>query len=87
SVVDKNEKRGRVTGYRPTDGKVLWQTDTYFNRIPIPVVTKIDEQRLFVTGGYKCGSKMLSIRKDGTNAYNVGELWSIGKGSQIHPPL
>ncbi|NNM28470.1 MAG: PQQ-binding-like beta-propeller repeat protein [Akkermansiaceae bacterium] len=86
SVVDKDEERGSITSYRPNDGKILWQTDHYYNRIPIPVVTKIDEKRLFATGGYNCGSKMLSIEKSGST-YEVGELWAIDKGTQIHPPF
>jgi outer membrane protein assembly factor BamB len=87
SVVDRDEELGHVTGYRPTDGKMLWQTDAYYNRIPIPIATRIDEDRLFVTGGYDCGSMMLSIKNGDDGSYDVGKLWSIDKGSQVHPPL
>jgi hypothetical protein len=86
SVVDKDKELGYITSYHPDDGKILWQTDHYFNRIPIPVVTKVDENRIFATGGYECGSKMLSIRKDGSQ-YKIDELWAIEKGTQIHPPF
>lgn len=86
TAVDRDAKLGHVISYRPTDGKVLWKTDLYFNRIPIPIATKVDEERLFVTGGYDCGSAMLSIIKD-DDAYKAEKLWSIDKGSQVHPAL
>ena len=86
SVVNQGSKEGLVTSYRPTDGKTLWQTSQYYNRIPIPPVTKVSETLLFVTGGYDCGSKMLSIQREG-GRYLLSEKWSIKKGSQIHPPF
>lgn len=86
TVTDKDGKNGLITSYRPSDGKVLWQTDLYYNKIPIPVVTKVGEDRIFVTGGYDCGSKMLGIKKDG-DSYELTELWSTDKGSQVHPAL
>jgi len=86
SVINQGERKGLVTSYRPRDGKVLWQTDHYYNKIPIPIVTKVSEELLFVTGGYDCGSKMLSIVKNG-ELYKVSEKWGIKKGSQIHPPF
>ncbi|MCH7228094.1 PQQ-binding-like beta-propeller repeat protein [Haloferula sp. A504] len=86
SVTDKDAKKGLITSYRPTDGKVLWQTGLYYNKIPIPVATQVGEDRIFVTGGYDCGSKMLKVRKtDGE--YAITELWSTDKGSQVHPAI
>jgi outer membrane protein assembly factor BamB len=86
ALVSKSGKEGYVTGYRPQDGTILWQTQSYYNRIPIPIVTKVSEDKLFVTGGYDCGSKMLSIKKSGAR-YKLDELWAIEKGTQIHPPF
>jgi outer membrane protein assembly factor BamB len=86
SVTDQDANKGLITSYRPTDGKVLWQTNLYYNKIPIPVATKVGDDRLFVTGGYDCGSKMLGIRKSG-DGHALTELWSIDKGAQIHPPI
>ncbi len=84
SVTDQDAKAGLVTSYRPADGTVLWQTGLYYNKIPIPVVTQVGKDRIFVTGGYDCGSKMLGIRRS-DDAYELTELWSADKGSQIHP--
>ena len=86
SVVNQGSKEGLITSYRPRDGKTLWQTTHYYNRIPIPIVTKVSNTLLFVTGGYDCGSKMLSIKRQ-DDGYLVNEKWSIEKGSQIHPPF
>ena len=86
SVVNQGSKEGLITSYRPNDGKTLWQTSHYYNRIPIPAVTKVNNTLLFATGGYDCGSKMLSIERQG-NSYTLSEKWSIQKGSQIHPPF
>ena len=85
-LVSKSGQTGYVTSYRPADGKILWQTELYYNRIPIPIVTKVSEDQVFVTGGYDAGSKMLSVTKAG-GAYKVEELWAIKKGTQVHPPF
>ena len=85
-LVSKSGKDGYVTSYRPVDGKILWQSNDYFNRIPIPIVTKVSDDKVFVTGGYDSGSKMLSIAKS-EDRYQVDELWAIKKGTQIHPPF
>lgn len=86
SVIRQGGKKGLVTSYSPADGRILWQTSLYYNKIPIPPVTKVSESLLFLTGGYDCGSKMLSIKKQG-GRYELSEKWSIEKGSQIHPPF
>lgn len=85
-LVSKSGKTGYVTSYRPEGGRMLWQTSDYYNRIPIPIASKVSENLLFVTGGYDCGSKMLSIAKQG-KSYKVSEKWAIKKGTQIHPPF
>lgn len=86
TLVTRNGSDGLVTSYHPKNGKVLWQTDLYYNKIPIPIVTKVSDSKIFVTGGYDCGSKMLSLTKQG-EGYKVDELWTIDKGTQIHPPF
>ena len=77
---------GGLHSYDPKTGKKLWHSDLYQNRIPITIPVQIDDERLFATGGYGGGSKMLSVKKSGDD-YEVSELWSTSKGSQVHPPL
>ena len=77
---------GLITFINPDSGKVVADTDLYFNRIPIPFVTKVGKDRIFCTGGYGNGSKMLKITASG-EGYQFEELWATGKGTQVHPPI
>lgn len=77
---------GGLHSYDPKTGKKLWSTKLYENRIPITIPIQIDENRIFASGGYGGGSKMISIKKSG-EAYKLTELWSTKKGTQVHPPL
>jgi len=75
-----------ISSFDPKDGALLWRTETPLTRLPIPGPVQIDEQRFFVTGGYRGGSTLLSIQhKDG--AYSFETLFHIERGAQIHPPL
>lgn len=77
---------GGLHSYEPKTGKKLWSSDLYINRIPITIPLQIDDHRIFVTGGYDSGSKMLSVKKSG-DKFEVKELWTTTKGSQVHPPV
>ena len=77
---------GGLNSYDAKSGKKLWSSKLYQNRIPITVPVQVDRDRLFVSGGYDGGSKMLSIKKSGSE-FEVKELWTTQKGSQVHPPF
>ncbi|MBG88607.1 MAG: hypothetical protein CMO80_17135 [Verrucomicrobiales bacterium] len=78
---------GRYTSVDAKTGKVLWRWDGYFNKIMIPMPTNMADGRLFVTGGYGCGSVMLRIDRRGSN-YSVKELYRIdAEGAQMHPAI
>ena len=47
---------------------------------------QVGQDRIFASGGYDGGSKMLSIKKQGIE-YKIETLWEIKKGTQVHPPL
>ncbi len=79
-------ENGGLHSYNPKTGEKLWSSKAYQNQIPITIPIQIDEKRIFASGGYKAGSKMLSVEKSG-DSYEVKELWSTKKGTQIHPPL
>ncbi len=75
---------GRFTSVDPKTGKQLWQYNGYFNKIMIPMPTNMGDGRLFITGGYGCGSVMIRINKRGNN-YSIKELFRIDdEGSQMH---
>ncbi len=77
---------GGIHSYDPKTGDKLWSTKIYENRIPITIPIQIDENRIFASGGYDAGSKMISVKKSGDD-YKVTELWTTKKGTQVHPPL
>ena len=77
---------GGLHSFDPKTGKKLWSSKIYENKIPITIPIQIDDHRLFVSGGYDGGSKMLSVKKSGDN-FEVKELWATKKGTQVHPPI
>lgn len=77
---------GTVISVDPKTGKKLWKTDAYFNSIPIPFATKVDEQRVYMTGGYDCGSCMLQVKHEGDD-WTVSKLWDIEQGTQMQAPF
>ncbi|MEM7143993.1 MAG: PQQ-binding-like beta-propeller repeat protein [Verrucomicrobiota bacterium] len=83
---DGDDGVGTTISVDPASGNVLWQTNEYFNKIPITPPFQIDQSRLFLTGGYECGSAMLELAKSGDD-WSVKKLFDLEKGSQIHPPI
>jgi outer membrane protein assembly factor BamB len=77
---------GGLNSFDPKSGKNLWSSQLYKNRIPITIPVQLSEDRLFVSGGYDGGSKMLSVKRSG-DSFRVSELWTTKKGTQIHPPF
>lgn len=83
----RNEVLGAVLGMDPKSGKTLWSYRDYRCRIPIPNVVEIGGDRLFVTGGYKAGSVMLMIEKQG-GRFAAKEVYKTDDfGSHNHPPV
>ncbi len=75
-----------IASIDPQDGSTKWRHELTLTRLPIPSAVQIDERRLFVTGGYRGGSTLLSIaKKDGKYAFE--ELFHCERGAQVHPPL
>lgn len=83
---DGNEGTGTTISVNPKNGKVLWKTDTYFNKIPIPFPTKVTEDLVFLTGGYGCGSCMIKVTHSG-DKWEVKKVFSMTQGTQLHPPF
>ena len=79
---------GSVISVDPQTGATLWKTDAYYNSIPIPFATKIDEQRVYMTGGYGCGSCMLKVARGGEgDGWQVSKLWESEIGTQMQAPF
>jgi outer membrane protein assembly factor BamB len=81
---------GGVVGVAAEDGRLLWQYDNWSIRIanvPTPVV--VDEQRIFLCGGYNAGSLMLQVVKQGDD-YQAREVFRLGPkvfGSDQQTPI
>ncbi|MFT5048842.1 MAG: outer membrane protein assembly factor BamB [Chlamydiales bacterium] len=75
-----------VSSFDPGDGSLIWRHQTVLTRLPIPAPIKVDEDRLFLTGGYRGGSTMLRVEENDSE-YSFEELFHIERGSQIHLPL
>ena len=76
----------RISALDPANGELLWQHTLTLTRLPIPTAVQIDDERVFLTGGYRGGSTMLRItEQDGGYAFE--ELFHIERGAQVHQPL
>ncbi|MEM8953046.1 MAG: PQQ-binding-like beta-propeller repeat protein [Verrucomicrobiota bacterium] len=86
SVTEEDSEVGTTISVAPDTGEVLWKTDIYYNKYPIPFPTKVAEDLVFLTGGYEDGSCMIKVRKDGTD-WSVDKVFDFELGTQIHPPF
>jgi len=78
---------GGVYGLDVNTGDILWNFRDFYCGIPIPPVTSVGDNRVFVTGGYESSATLLKIDKKG-NQYNVEMLFRKDDvKSQIHPAL
>jgi outer membrane protein assembly factor BamB len=75
-----------LTSFDPKDGAKLWQHTLPLTRLPIPGPVQIDDERLFLTGGYRSGSTLVRLRaQDGKT--ELEELFRCERGAQIHLPV
>jgi outer membrane protein assembly factor BamB len=75
-----------VSSFDPASGERLWQHTLTLTRLPVAPPVQVDEERLFLTGGYRGGSTLLRVSvKDG--AYAFQELFHVERGAQVHAPL
>ncbi|MDF1825532.1 MAG: PQQ-binding-like beta-propeller repeat protein [Verrucomicrobiales bacterium] len=78
---------GTTISVVPETGEVLWKTDVYFNKIPIPFPNKVTENLVFLTGGYENGSCMIEVTKNEGGQWDVEKVFEMTQGTQIHPPF
>ncbi len=86
-LVTTKGRTGLITSVDPKTGQILWQHDQYFCRFPITAPIRIDDERVFVTGGYGAGSLMLKVARGSSKSWSVTELYRLEKGSQVHLPM
>ena len=82
-----SSEKGVVSGYDPKTGDLLWSYDGFQCIIPVPNVTDIGNNRLFVTGGYDTGGTIIRIEQS-ENSYTVKEIMKSSEfGSHCHPAI
>jgi len=78
---------GAVVGMNPKTGKTLWSYRGWQCKIPVPNVTEIGDGRIFITGGYRAGSAMIKVEKEG-NQFVAKELYKTKEfGTHVHPAI
>lgn len=79
--------KGAVLGYNPDNGKMLWSYEGWQCGIPIPNVTEIGNNQLFITGGYGAGSALIKVEKNGSS-YDVKEIMTSKEFiTHVHPAV
>ncbi|MGB6220532.1 PQQ-binding-like beta-propeller repeat protein [Haloferula sp.] len=83
----ENPKEGRqsLAGLDPETGKILWRYDGFPMNLPIPPPVVVDDETLFVTGGYEAGAQLLKFSSGPKPKISVVEKFKWG--SQICPPV
>jgi outer membrane protein assembly factor BamB len=87
---DKDARtKGAVAGISLADGAVLWRYEGWQCYVPIPTPTVLPGDLLFITGGYKSGSRIIQIQVDsaGLSARELVSLDARTCAAQVHPPL
>ena len=79
-----------VVGVSAKDGSVLWETTDWkisIATVPSPLV--LDDGRIFLTGGYNAGSRMLQLKKEGDRfaVQTVFKLEPEVFGATQHTPV
>ena len=75
-----------ISSFDPKYGDLIWRTETTLTRLPIPPPVRVDDERFFLTGGYRGGSTLMHIAK-GDGGYELEEVFHIERGAQVHAPI
>lgn len=83
----EGQGNGAVMGFDPETGEILWSYDGWKCKTPIPNVTEIGNNQIFVTGGYLAGAALIQIEKNG-NSWAIKELmFSKEFSTHVHPAI
>ncbi len=75
-----------VIALDPKTGELVWRHETVLCRLPVTSPFSLDSAHLFVTGGYRAGSKLLYF-EDVEGKVKVTERFQSTRGAQIHGPV
>ncbi len=57
--------KGRVIGFKPQTGKILWEYDKWENMVQVAPALDAGEGRILIVGGYELGAAMIKVGQDG----------------------
>jgi outer membrane protein assembly factor BamB len=79
--------KGAVLGYHPENGTLLWTYQGWQCGIPVPNVTEIGNNQLFISGSYNAGSALIQVEKK-ENSYEVKEIMTSKELlTHVHPVI
>jgi outer membrane protein assembly factor BamB len=80
--------RGRVIGFKPQTGEILWEYDKWENMVQIASALDAGDGRIMVVGGYELGTAMIKVGKKTDGGYSVEELFRHNDfGDHTKPPI
>ena len=79
---------GKVVGFEPLTGEILWEYTNWQCRIPVPGAIDAGEGRVLIIGGYEAGAAMIKVEKKADGNYSVAELYkTIEFGAHTKPAI
>jgi len=85
-VSARTGRGGLISSFDPRTGRRLWHSFAPACTSPVAPALRVDDSRVFVTGGYLAGSVLLEITQDG-GEYSVSEVFRHRLGSSVHPAV
>lgn len=85
---DINTSPGRIIGFKPQTGEILWEYSNWENMIQVAQALDAGEGRIIVVGGYELGVVMIKVDKKSDGSYEVTELFKHNNfGEHTKPPI
>jgi outer membrane protein assembly factor BamB len=85
---DVNITKGRIIGFKPQTGDILWEYNNWENAIQVAPALDVGEGRIIVVGGYEYGTAMIKVNKKADGSYGVTELFKHNNfGDHTKPPV
>jgi outer membrane protein assembly factor BamB len=79
---------GKIIGFNPQTGKVLWEFNNWENAIQVALPLDAGDGRIIVVGGYEHGAVMIKVDKLNDGKYSVKEIFNHNEfGDHTKPPI
>lgn len=85
---DVPANNGRIAGFRPQTGELLWEYNDWQNMIQVAPALDAGEGRIIAAGGYERGIAMIKVEKTKEGKYAVKEIFNHNDfGDHTKPPV